>query len=309
MTRTFLVSLWTATLFVGCDAATSPSSLATAPPPAAIPRATGTATIDFLDVGQGDSILVRSPEGNTMLVDAGPTNDVVRLLKKRGVQTIDLAVVSHHHADHYGGMDDVIRAFPVANFLATNSSHTTKRYRALLKLVDEHGIRPLAPEDNPRRLQLGSMTVTVFPQPPEDHKEENNNSIGLRVEFGTVAVLLTGDSQEAERAWWMQHCPELAENCQVLKLAHHGSRNGTDARWLQLVTPRVAVASCGAGNDYGHPHAQTIDLLARARVELLRTDEAGTIEVTTDGKGWKVSTGGASIRAPPKAAHKARSRH
>ena len=87
-----------------------------------------TATIDFLDVGQGDAILIRSPEGKTALIDAGPSKEIVRLIRERGVKSIDLVVVSHHHADHYGGMDDVIRAFHPRFFLATDSSHTTPHY-------------------------------------------------------------------------------------------------------------------------------------------------------------------------------------
>src|SRR3954464_11997017 len=93
------------------------------------------ATIDFLDVGQGDAILIRSPEGKTALIDAGPSKDIVPLLGKLGVTSIALVAVSHHHADHYGGMDDVIRAFRPRFFLATNSSHTTPAYLKLLTLV------------------------------------------------------------------------------------------------------------------------------------------------------------------------------
>src|SRR4051812_34467544 len=103
--------------------------------PAFTASAQNTATIDFLDVGQGDAILIRSPEGKTALVDAGPSKDIVPMLRDRGVKSIDLVVVSHHHADHYGGMDDVIRSFHPRFFLASNSSHTTPHYLKLLTLV------------------------------------------------------------------------------------------------------------------------------------------------------------------------------
>src|SRR4051794_2704841 len=143
-----------------------------------------TAVFEFLDVGQGDSILIRSPEGKTALIDAGPSKEIVPLLKQRGVQSIDLVVVSHHHADHYGGMDDVIRAFGPKVFLATNSSHTTPNYLKLLKLVQSTGMRAIEPTDKPRKIELGSVVFTVLPQPPEDRKDENDNSIGIRVQFG-----------------------------------------------------------------------------------------------------------------------------
>ena len=126
----------------------------------------------------------------------------------------------------------------------------------------------------------------MFPQPPENHHDENDNSIGLRVQYGTFSVLLTGDSEAGERAYWERVVPQLVRDCTVLKLAHHGSRNGTDARWLGLVRPRLAVASLGAGNEYGHPHPETLSLLARYEIPLLRTDRDGTVSVVSDGKTW-----------------------
>ena len=211
------------------------------------PRPRGHAVIDILDVGQGDAILIRSPEGKAALIDAGPSKDIVALLGDRGVTSIDLVVVSHHHADHYGGMDDVIRAFRPRVFLATDSSHTTPNYLKLLQLVRDSGMQAIFPADTPRKVELGSVVLTVLPQPPEDKAEENNNSIGIRVQHGSFSILLTGDSEARERAYWEANCPELIRDCDVLKLAHHGSRNGTDARWLGLVRPELAVASLGAG--------------------------------------------------------------
>src|SRR5947199_3465640 len=95
------------------------------------------------------------------------------------------------------------------------------------------------PTDTTRKIGLGSVTLTVFPQPPEDRSEENDNSIGLRVQHGSFSALLTGDSEAKERAFWEVNCPSLIRDCNVLKLAHHGSRNGTDARWLGIVRPRL----------------------------------------------------------------------
>ena len=168
-------TLWMATLacLAGCDAgslatATEQTQPARSASPAELPSTpvTGTATIEFLDVGQGDAILVHSPEGKVMLVDAGPSKEIVGQLKERGVRAIDLLVISHHHLDHYGGADDVIRNFPVTYFLATDSSHTTKRYLELLKLAADRQIRPLFPTSEPRRLQLGTVPSPSFRSHP-----------------------------------------------------------------------------------------------------------------------------------------------
>jgi competence protein ComEC len=245
--------------------------------------------IDFLDIGQGDSILIRSPEGKTALVDAGPSKDgATRLLKQKGISAIDIVIVSHHHSDHYGGMDQVIRDFKPRYFMATGSSHTTKGYLRLLQTVKSEGITAVEPTSKPRKIELGSVTLTVFPQPRYDHEEENNNSIGIRLDYGDFSALLTGDSETEERDWWIGHNPTLIRECTVLKLAHHGSRNGTDQGWLDLVQPEIAVASLGAGNDYGHPHSETISLLRRNNIPFLRTDLRGTITIVSNGKTWNL---------------------
>jgi competence protein ComEC len=245
--------------------------------------------IDFLDIGQGDSILIRSPEGKTALVDAGPSKDAAtQALKRKRIESLDIVIVTHHHSDHYGGMDQVIRNFKPKYFMATGSPHTTKMYLKLLQTVKDEGIKSVQPTAKPRRIELGTVVLTVFPQPPEMPDEENNNSIGLRLEYGDFAAVMTGDSEEDERKWWMSHNPDLLRDCTILKLAHHGSRNGTDQRWLDLLQPEVAVASLATGNDYGHPHSETVSLLRKNEIPLLRTDQRGTVTVVSDGRTWNL---------------------
>jgi competence protein ComEC len=251
--------------------------------------AAGLATIEVLDIGQGDSILVRSPEGKTALIDAGPTRDAaLNALKRKGIKSLDVVAISHHHSDHYGGMDQVVRAMKPRYFLASRSGHTTSLYLKLLKTVEAEKATVIEPTTRARKIELGSLELTIFPQPPDDRKEENNNSVGLRLKYGNFSMLLTGDSEETERQWWLKHDPELVRNCTILKLAHHGSRNGTDLRWLQTVRPELAVASLGRNNDYGHPHSETVSLLRRTGLPLLRTDQLGTITISSDGRTWQV---------------------
>ncbi|SIO19143.1 Metal-dependent hydrolase, beta-lactamase superfamily II [Singulisphaera sp. GP187] len=263
------------------------ASCAAPTPPHALP---GTVTVSILDVGQGDAILIRSPEGKTALIDAGPSANIVSTLEQQGVSSLDLVVVSHHHADHYGGMDEVIRAFRPRFFLASSSSHTSEPYLKLLRLVRDRGIPAIGPTPEPRKIELGTVVLTIFPQAPNDPREENNNSVGIRVDYGRFSVLLAGDAQTQERRWWERTAPNLCADSTVLKLAHHGSRNGTDARWLDLVRPRVAVASLGKNNDYHHPHPETVELLARYDIPLLRTDRDGTVTIRSDGLHWQVFT-------------------
>jgi competence protein ComEC len=256
--------------------------------------------VEVLDIGQGDSILIRSPEGKTALIDAGPTKKgALEVLKRKGITHLDLVAISHHHSDHYGGMEEVVRALHPRYFLASNSGHSTKTYLKLLKTVEEQSITAIQPTSKPRKIELGSVELTIFPQPPEDRKEENNNSVGIRLKYGAFSVLLTGDSESPERRWWQQHDPELVRDCTILKLPHHGSRNGTDARWLDLVRPELAVASMGRDNEFGHPHSETLNLLRRDQVPLLRTDQLGTITLESDGRSWSVVRPALSRRGRP----------
>jgi beta-lactamase superfamily II metal-dependent hydrolase len=247
-------------------------------------------TVEVLDVGQGDSILIRSPEGKTALIDAGPTkNAALSVLKQKGITSLDLVAISHHHSDHYGGMDAVVKALKPRYFLASKSGHSTSIYLKLLKTVEAQGLSVIQPTTSPRKIELGSVELTLFPQPPEDRQDENNNSIGLRLQYRSFSVLLTGDSEASERQWWLRNDPTLPRDCTILKLPHHGSRNGTDARWLKTVRPELAVGSMGRDNEYGHPHYETISLLRSSGIPFLRTDQLGTITITSDGSTWHVT--------------------
>ena len=259
----------------------------------------GNASIAFLDVGQGDSILIRSPEGKTALIDAGPTDAVVALLRARGISRLDLVVVSHHHNDHYGGMAAVIREFGPRAFLDADSPHVTRRYLAVLREVKNRGIMALRADAKGRTIGLGSINLVVFPQAPIDPREENNNSIGIRVEYGNFSALLTGDSQARERRWWAQDAPGLCSDVRILKLAHHGSRNGTDRAWLERTRPELAVASLGRDNEFGHPHPEVLALLASLDIPLKRTDRDGTITIRTDGLAWSLAGAEAAPEPTP----------
>ena len=248
--------------------------------------------VSFLDVGQGDAILIRLPEGKTALVDAGPlSSDILGILQKEGVQNIDLLITSHHHADHIGGMIAVVEKYKPTLYVDSNSSHTTSTYKRLLQAVRDAGCQLAQSKgDSERKIQLGTVTFRLFPQPPEDKKQENNNSIGIRLEFGEFSVLLTGDSEKKERDWWRKNAKAaLWRDVTIMKASHHGSRNGMDPAWLKTAKPELVVISCGKQpNQYGHPHAETLDLLKTQAVPIKRTDVDGTIRIESDGKTWKI---------------------
>ena len=150
----------------------------TATPPAARRNGPGrgrgggkSVVVEVLDIGQGDSILIRSPEGKTALIDAGPTKDgALNVLRSKGITRLDLVAISHHHSDHYGGMAEVVRALKPRYFLASHSGHSTRSYLKLLQTVEAQGITAIQPSSRPRKIELGSVELTIFPQAPEDQQ-------------------------------------------------------------------------------------------------------------------------------------------
>jgi len=231
---------------------------------------TARADLIFLDVGQGDAVLIRSPEGKTALIDAGG-GSIVHLLTALGVDTIDLGLASHPHADHIGGMAEVLRTFAVRYYLDNGATHPTATYRSLMRQVERSDVVYL--EAAARTIALGSVTLRILPPPAEgDH---NNRSVGVVVEYGDFWAILTGDSEWAE----LEHFTTLGvPDVTVLKAAHHGSANGVTEAWLAATGPEVVVISVGAGNSYGHPHPGALSRY-QAAATVYRTDVHGTITI------------------------------
>jgi beta-lactamase superfamily II metal-dependent hydrolase len=231
-------------------------------------------TLVFFDVGQGDAVLIRSPEGNIALVDAGRGDDIVAMLRRYGVRQIDLAVASHGDADHIGGFEHVLRSFPVHHFMDNGVPHNTDEYAELMWSLVASGaeyVQAVAQE-----IQLGSVTLRVLPPPLGSETEQNNLSVGLVVEYGEFKALLTGDSEIDEINYFLQvGVPDVT----VLKAAHHGSRDAVSPAWLSATKPEVVVISCGRFNLYGHPHLWAMRYYEAVAKEIYRTDRDGDVVV------------------------------
>jgi beta-lactamase superfamily II metal-dependent hydrolase len=243
--------------------------------------------ITFLDVGQGDAVLVRAPDGRTALIDAG-TEAPLDALRASGVERIELLVATHPHADHIGGMRDVLTALPVRFYMDNGQAHTTATYRDLLAILERRtDVGYLAAE--PRTVSLGSVSLEVLPLPPLD-VSHNNRSIGIVLRFGRFLAFFSGDSEIDELEWFVAR--DVVPDVTLLKAAHHGSDDAVTAAFLARARPEVVVVSVGE-NAYGHPHRRALETYRARAAEIYRTDLDGSVTVRgyEDGR-YEVRRGG-----------------
>ena len=248
--------------------------------------------VNFLDVGQGDSILIKAPTGQNILVDGGPDDTVLKRLGKEMPlwdKKIDLMILTHPHADHITGLIDVIKNYQVEKILYTGALHTTPNYIEWLKLIKEKKI-PLTIIDRPQTIKLGENCEIQIIYPFKSLAGQsvanlNNSSIVFKLIYGQTTFLFMGDAEkEVEEELLASGVPLGAD---VLKVGHHGSSDATSEEFLKIVSPRFAVIEVGRGNDFGHPSGRVIKRLERFGAKILRTDLEGTIRLLSDGENIK----------------------
>jgi beta-lactamase superfamily II metal-dependent hydrolase len=258
--------------------------------------------IDFVAVGQGDASLVTSTSGKTVLIDGGPreaADELVAFLRGRGAGPIDLLLLTHRHADHLGGLASVVRRRGARLFMDAPFPHPSPAYAALLETLEARGV-PVREARAGRVVDLGggARLVLLGPASPpiaRSRSDVNSNSVVARLEHGRVRVLFTGDAEAVTERRLLADGADL--RAAVLKVAHHGSAHSTTRPFLEAVAPGIAVVSCGAGNEYGHPHRSTLARLGTAGARVFRTDVDGTITLLSDGASIEVRTAaGARLR-------------
>jgi competence protein ComEC len=268
------------------------------PAAALTPVQPGELVVYFLDVDQGSATLLAGPDV-TILIDAGRHDraEVVPALQAIGVETIDLLVGTHPHADHIGQFPAVLAAFPVTEVWLSGNSHSTLTFEQALDamLASEAAYHePRAGES----YQLGSVQLAIL-HPDQLTGELNDDSIVLRVTFGQIAFLFPGDAEAAAEAAMVAEPADM--RAQILQLGHHGSSTSSTLAFLQAVQPAVAIYSAGRGNSYGHPHTEVVERVAALGIPLYGTDTNGTIQVVTDGSSYRVVAAGLPLGGLPAA--------
>ncbi|WP_051390377.1 ComEC/Rec2 family competence protein [Sediminibacillus terrae] len=247
--------------------------------------------VHFIDVGQGDSILIEAPNGRNMLVDGGPPSaaeKVIGYLRERNVKKLDLVVATHPDIDHIGGMVEVLSEFEVKHLVDSGKLYTTETYFHYLQQIKKQKI--------PVTIAAGEENIVIDPQltirvlnTQNAFKTNNQSSIALSIRYGRVDFLLMADVETIQE----QHILDAKHlEAEILKVAHHGSGTSTSFDFIREVRPETAILSYSKANDFGHPVDRVVDYLQLAGATIYSTAKAGDIVIRTDGKTYDVDVSG-----------------
>ncbi|MDD3369273.1 MAG: ComEC/Rec2 family competence protein [Lachnospiraceae bacterium] len=250
---------------------------------------TGTLEVHFLDVGQADSTLLLC-DGHAMLIDCGTEDKgtaIQNYLQKRGIRQLDYLVLTHPDSDHIGGAAVVVTKFDIGKTFVSNYEKSNSTYKKLIKAMDNKDLKGITPKVG-SSYTLGSAKFTIL-APNDTYEDPNNASVALRIVYGKNSFLFTGDAEEEAEQDILTNKKMVKSD--VYQVGHHGSNTSTSDDFLEAVAPKYAVISCGEGNSYGHPRAETLNKLRAAGVQVFRTDEQGVVVATSDGKNitWNMS--------------------
>lgn len=240
----------------------------------------------FIDVGQGDAILITTPDGN-MLIDtsvSGARDELTAYLAKAGVTELEYLVLTHPDADHIGNADYIINNYPIKKILLPDFAATSKTYERMLDAMENSEAEVICPAPG-EYYDLGALRNMII-APCEEYKDPNEMSIVIKSVYGNTSVMLTGDAEVESEGDIVKVWKAEDLKADILKVGHHGSSTSTTDAFFAAVDPDIAVISCGEGNKYGHPHKETIEKLTEKGVSIHRTDLEGDIVFRTDGESF-----------------------
>lgn len=251
----------------------------------------GNLTVHFIDVGQGNATLLRATEDEetyNLLINAGDWtgDEVVPYLHSQSVESLDVVIGTHIHADHIGQLDEIIQEFPVEEVWMTGNVHTTGAFEDVLAAIEQSDASYVEPRSGDE-FEIGPFLVEVY-HPTELSGDFNDDSISTRVTYGDVSFLFTGDAEASAEEEMLASGLDLKAD--IFQLGHHGSSTSNTPDFVQAVNPEIAIYSAGLDNDYGHPHHETVELMRKLGIDLYGTNAHGTIVIESDGKDFSVQT-------------------
>ncbi|WP_270566109.1 ComEC/Rec2 family competence protein [Clostridium beijerinckii] len=240
--------------------------------------------VHYIDVGQGDCILVQVNNKN-LLIDSGPKSDRRKLfnyLSGLDLNKLDYVIATHPHEDHIGNMDDIIKTYSIGTFYAPKVESTTKSFEDMVDALKDKNLKVHVLKNNSTSIDLGENTkVNVFSPNKDFYDNLNNYSPVIKIQYGNTSFLFTGDAEKEVEKEILNNNEDISAD--VLKVGHHGSSTSTSKDFLKKVNPSIAVISVGKDNIYNHPDAITTKLLDENNIKTYRTDKDGTIVICSDG--------------------------
>ncbi|WP_426349538.1 ComEC/Rec2 family competence protein [Alloiococcus sp. CFN-8] len=240
--------------------------------------------ISFIDVGQGDSILIQYKNKN-ILIDSGPDyseKHLIKYLKDKRIKKLDMVIATHPHADHIGGMDGIIKSFKIKSFQAPKVLSSDESFVNMVKALRDKNIS-INTIKKGKSIALDKEAQINFLSPSEaSYDNINNYSAVALLTYKNTTYLFTGDAEEAIENELISDYPKLKVD--LIKLGHHGSKTSSTDSFLRALAPKITVISCGLGNDYNHPSPIILDRLRKLNIKVLRTDTMGTITIISNGK-------------------------
>ena len=230
-----------------------------------------------------------------MLEQMQPPANLVAYLNRQEIKKIDYLVATHPHEDHIGGMDNVIQGFNIGSIYMPRVTTTTKSFEDVVDSIKAKGLKITPGKAGMTILNEDGLEISFLAPGGTFYEDLNNWSIVTRIQFGNTSFLFTGDAEDLSENEMRRAGANLQAD--VLKVAHHGSYSSTSVDFLRAVAPRYAVITVAADNDYGHPHQITLNKLVNFGVEVFRTDEKGTVIISSDGNNLLISTVATSIKA------------
>ncbi len=244
--------------------------------------------IQVIDRGQADGILIRTPNKKWVVIDAGVDRlQAASMEAEWGVDSIALAIVSHRHYDHFGGMDDVLRKFHIGHFIMNMTDCPDRKHDDTIRKILTDSLISYQ-SIGADTIEVDGVRFIVLPTDPVNDKcpdNENDNSVMIRMEFGDFSMLFTGDAETNQREWLMENYPTLL-NVDVLKASHHGSINGADGtfenqNWIDFVDAKAVIISAHVNSQHGHPHPEAVSIYEAAvgQNRVYCTTRQGTIRI------------------------------
>lgn len=245
----------------------------------------GDMAVHFLDVGQGDCSLIVLPNGKTVLIDASVKDEgknILEYLSYQKVKRIDYFILTHPHADHIGGAQEVIEALPIGKVIMPDAETDTTVFEKLLITIDNKKIS-LHIAKVGDIISLGNASIKIL-GPVNKTDDLNNMSIVLRLDYGKTSFMFTGDAEEPSEKDMLDKFSTSEFRADVIKIGHHGASTSSSYDFIKAVSPKYAAISCGKDNSYGHPHTETINTLNKLGIKYYRTDKVGNIVFSSDGE-------------------------